>query len=74
MQILRLAWDRLRVITAVIGDVQGRLIAMVFYYTLLVPFGVGARLFTDPLRRHAGSAWLERPPVDSSLDDARMQG
>ncbi|MAS37214.1 MAG: hypothetical protein CL610_24650 [Anaerolineaceae bacterium] len=74
MQILRLAWDRLRVITAVIGDVQGRLIAMVFYYTLLVPFGVGARLFTDPLRRHTGSAWLERPPVDSSLDDARMQG
>ena len=77
MKILRLAWDRLLIITAVIGDAQGRLIAMLFYFTVLVPFGLGARLFSDPLHKRlsaAGPAWLERVPVSSRLDDAKRQG
>jgi hypothetical protein len=77
MKILRFAWDRLLVITAVIGDAQGRLIALLFYFTVLVPFGIGSRLFSDPLRRKlpGGSAtWLERLPVSRSLDDAKRQG
>ncbi len=75
--ILQLAWKRLLVITAVIGDVQGRLIALLFYFTILVPFGIGSRLFSDPLRikTPAGQTrWLERPLVPSTLDDARKQG
>jgi hypothetical protein len=72
--ILQLAWKRLLVITSVIGDVQGRLIAILFYFTVLVPFGVGTRLFSDPLKLKAGSQWLERPPVPATLDDARKQG
>jgi hypothetical protein len=72
--ILQLAWKRLLVITAVIGDVQGRLIASLFYYTILVPFGVGTRLFTDQLRRDGPSQWLERPPVSTTLEDAKKQG
>lgn len=72
--ILLLAWKRLLVITAVIGDVQGRLIASLFYYTILVPFGIGTRLFTDQLRRDGPSQWLERPPVPNTLDDAKKQG
>lgn len=72
--ILQLAWKRLLVITAVIGDVQGRLIASLFYYTILVPFGIGSRLFTDPLRLKSSAQWLERPPVASTLEDAKKQG
>lgn len=72
--IIQLAWQRLLVITAVIGDAQGRVIAFLFYVTVLVPFGIGTRLFSDPLRRKAQAAWLERPPVASALEDARKQG
>lgn len=73
-EILQLAWKRLLVITAVIGDVQGRLIASLFYYTVLVPFGIGTRLFTDQLRRDGPSQWLERPSVSVTLEDAKKQG
>jgi hypothetical protein len=72
--ILQLAWKRLLVITAVIGDVQGRLIASLFYYTILVPFGIGTRLFSDPLRRDGPSQWLDREPVSATLEDAKKQG
>ena len=75
--ILQLAWARLLVITGVIGDAQGRLIALLFYFTVLVPFGIGSRLFSDPLRRNppAGdSTWLERPALIHTLDEAKKQG
>ena len=74
-EIVRLAWDRFKIIVSIVGDVQGRAILTLFYFTILVPFGLGARLFGDSLRlRSASQTWLERPPVASSLDDARRQG
>ncbi|MBZ0302901.1 MAG: hypothetical protein K8J31_24360 [Anaerolineae bacterium] len=75
--IFKTAWSRLLVITAVIGDVQGRFIAVLFYYTVLVPFGIGTRLSGDPLHMkvtQGQSQWLDRPPTGSALDDARKQG
>lgn len=77
MKIARFAWDRLLVITSVIGDVQGRIIALLFYFTVLVPFGLGSRLASDPLQRKAtqsGSTWLPREGVPNSIDRARRQG
>jgi hypothetical protein len=76
MKLLRFAWDRLLIITGVIGDVQGRIIALLFYFTVLIPFGIGSRLFSDPLQRKAvsgSSHWLTRQPVPNSVDDARRQ-
>ena len=72
--ILKLAWKRLLVITSVIGDAQGRLIAMLFYFTVLVPFGVGTRLFSDPLKHAGKTEWLERHAVSPTLEDAKKQG
>lgn len=75
---LRLAWDRFNLIASVIGDVQGRIIAVGFYFTILVPFGLISRLTGDPLRLRSESsapmAWLEREPVPEDLDSARRQG
>lgn len=74
-EILRLATARFTIITGIIGDWQGRAIAFAFYFTVLVPFGIGSRLFTDPLRlRDERPTWVERDPVSSELDDARSQG
>jgi hypothetical protein len=77
LDILKLAWSRFNVITAIMGDVQGRLFAMLFYFTFFLPFGVLSRLFSDPLRRQfddQSAAWLERKPVPSDLESARRQG
>ncbi|MBZ0283312.1 MAG: hypothetical protein K8L97_21425 [Anaerolineae bacterium] len=76
-EILSLMWKRLGIIASIVGDVQGRFIATLFYYTILVPFGLIARMSSDPLRRQiepANSYWLERPPVPTELDAAKRQG
>ncbi|MCL4254616.1 MAG: hypothetical protein KJ043_12665 [Anaerolineae bacterium] len=78
MPILRLAWERFNVIGSVLGDVQGKVIAQVLYFTILVPFGVGSRLFIDPMairgKDRLTTTWVERPAVPSDLNSAREQG
>lgn len=76
-EILSLVWKRLGIISSIVGDFQGRLIATLFYYTILAPFGLIAKMSEDPLRRQIkteGSYWLERPPVSTELDAAKRQG
>jgi hypothetical protein len=76
-EIILLAWERFKVITVIIGDVQGRFIATLFYFTILLPFGIGSRLFSDPLRQNHNPdepRWLERPPLSEQLDAASRQG
>ncbi len=72
--LLQFAWKRFTLITAVIGEVQGRFFITAFYYTILVPFGIGSRIFSDPLRRKANSEWHERPAVPTDLESAQQQG
>ncbi len=67
-------WARFKIIGAIVGDVQGRVIVTAFYYTVLAPFAIGSRLTSDPLRLRAAGSWLPREPVSSGLDDARQQG
>jgi hypothetical protein len=77
-EINRLAWARFGIITGILADLQGRLIVTLFYFTVLVPFGVSSRLFSDPLRirreENRRPIWLERAPVGSTLEEAREQG
>ena len=76
-EIVHLAWDRFKIIAGIVGDVQGRVIVTLFYFTILVPFGIGVA----PVRRFAPHCalavypqWLERPPVHNGLEEARRQG
>ena len=75
-EIVQLAWDRFKIIAAIVGDVQGRVIVTLFYFTILVPFGLGSRLFGDALRLRASgqTQWSPRPPVQNGLEEARRQG
>lgn len=73
--IWRLAWDRFNLIGTIIGDVQGRVLITAFYFTILIPFGLGSRLLSDPLRqRTSETVWLERDAVPADLESARRQG
>ena len=76
-ELLALAWERFKVITSIIGDVQSYLIATLFYFTVVTPFGVGTRLFSDPLRQRVAegqSRWIDRQTTPSDLDSAKRQG
>lgn len=75
--ILNLAWSRLKVIAAIVGDAQARTIATIFYFTILVPFALISRTFEDPLSRRLASTttyWSPRPPVANDLEAAKRQG
>ena len=60
-----------------IGNFQARLILTVFYFTMLVPFALLVKLFTDPLRikPKTKKGWIDRDneQVDDLLERARKQ-
>jgi hypothetical protein len=75
--VLQIAWKRFGILTTINGDIIGRVIATVFYFTVLLPFGIISALFTDPLQRKGANKtprWIDREPVSTALDDARRQG
>ncbi|MEP0763321.1 MAG: hypothetical protein HRF48_11365 [Chloroflexota bacterium] len=73
-EVRRIAWNRWKIIGEVFGDFQARLFAVLFYGTVFVPFALGVRLLSDPLRiRKPPTAWFQRAPVGHSPDEARRQ-
>lgn len=72
--IFRLAWHRFGLITGALGDLQGRAIATIFYYTVLAPFGLFASTTRDLLDIKSKPAWTPREPVDHRLEGAKRQG
>lgn len=84
-EIWDIAWHRFNVIQAIVSDANARIIAILFYCTILLPFGLAYTLSADPLRtkmvkqadgsmKNVGQAWLDREPVPNDLDSARQQG
>jgi hypothetical protein len=76
LRTLKAVWSRWKVIAHKIGDFQARLLLSLFYFAILGPFALGARIFSDPLRLGLKSptAWLPRPSAnDDELILARRQ-
>ena len=76
MEFLRKVWEGWKRFGQFIGDVVGRLVLTLFYFTIFVPFGLGVRLFADPLHRkqdRSGKFWLERRTKDRTVDDGLKQ-
>lgn len=74
---LRKLWDRWLVLARKIGKFQSRIILTLFYFVIVLPFGLAVRLLADPLhiRRRApdDTAWLSRTTRDVELADAQRQ-
>lgn len=69
-------WGRWRELSQKAADVQARVLLTVFYFTVMVPFGLVFGLMKDPLRiksRPSGSYWVERKPLSENLADAKRQ-
>jgi hypothetical protein len=73
MEALRKVWHAWKRFGQFMGDLIGRLVLTVFYFTLFMPFALGVRFFMDPLamRRTGHVTWLARRTNDLTMDDSR---
>jgi len=73
MEALRKGWQAWKRFGQFMGDLIGRLVLTVFYFTLFMPFALGMRLLGDPLalRPRGLAKWLERKTQDLTLEDSR---
>ncbi len=73
MAYLRKFWEVWKKFGQFMGDFIGRLVLTVFYFTVLLPFGLIVALFSDRLdtRRFTHPAWLDRKTSDLTMKDAR---
>ena len=73
MKLLCTVWTTWKRFGQIIGDLIGRIVLTVFYFTVFMPFGLGVRLLGDPLgiKRKQDARWLERETRDLSLDDGQ---
>ncbi|MEL6403398.1 MAG: hypothetical protein AAFV98_02510 [Chloroflexota bacterium] len=79
-----IAWHRFQVIQGVVSDASARTIAILFYFTIMVPFGVAYRMTADPFGEAeatdggntvtVGQAWHPREAVPNDMESARRQG
>ena len=57
-----------------IGNFQARIILSIVYAVLVLPFGLAARWFSDPLRiKKKPEQWLDHPDEAYDLEWARKQ-
>ncbi len=74
MPLIRKIWDGWKRIGRILGDFIARLLLTVFYFTVMVPFGLAVRVFMNNtfLGRHLEQAtWEERFSSNTALDEAR---
>jgi len=49
--------------------------AVLFYFTIMLPFGLGARMFGDLLQlKDRQPSWRDRAPLGDTLEEAGRQG
>ena len=76
MGILKTVWEFWKKVAQFIGDVIARVVLTFFYFTLVLPFGLGVHLFGDPLRLKPGlreNFWLDRETKDLELEHGKKQ-
>lgn len=68
-------WHGWKAFGQFMGDWLARVVLTIFYFTILVPFGLGVRLFSDPLQIKTAPAalWRPRDTGDQTLEDTLRQ-
>lgn len=54
-------------------NLMSRFVLSLFYFTVFVPFALGAQWFTDPFRFKATTLWQPRTTSDQTLKDVTRQ-
>ncbi len=68
------AWQAWKRLAHKIGNFQARVLLTIIYATVVLPFGLLVRLFSDNLLiKSRPTKWIERSPEVYDLDWARKQ-
>jgi hypothetical protein len=68
------AWAAWKALAHKIGNFQARVVLSIFYAVLVLPFGLAARWFSDPLRiKKLPKQWLDHPDEAYDMDWAKRQ-
>jgi hypothetical protein len=74
LDMLKRVWEAWKKIAQKIGNFQARVLLTVFYGVIVLPFGLAARLFADPLHiKKKPTEWLQHPDEAYDLEWARKQ-
>jgi hypothetical protein len=75
MEVFKKIWEGWKAFGRFMGNIVGRVVLTVFYFTVFVPFGLGVRRFSDPLqvRTVPSSLWRPRTTTDKNVADVRRQ-
>ncbi|HRV96860.1 MAG TPA: hypothetical protein P5526_32190 [Anaerolineae bacterium] len=59
----------------IIGNFLARIVLTIFYFTVFVPFAIGVRLLSDPLKikELPAELWQPRTTGDQQLEEALRQ-
>ncbi|MBN1217948.1 MAG: hypothetical protein JXM69_03380 [Anaerolineae bacterium] len=68
-------WHGWKAFGQFLGNWLARVVLTIFYFTILVPFGLGVRLLADPLqiKKQPAELWRPRPTGDQKLEDVVRQ-
>ena len=68
-------WPEWKAFGHFLGDWLGRIVLTIFYFTVFVPFGIGVRLFGDPLhlKKQPDEQWRPRETGDQTLEEILRQ-
>jgi hypothetical protein len=69
---LKKLWEGWKELAGYIGDFQSRFILTVFYFTIMVPFALMARIAGATLEGTL-DGWQARPEAETELEQARKQ-
>jgi hypothetical protein len=72
--LLKRAWAAWKAFGHKVGNFQARVLLTIFYGVLMLPFGLAARLFSDPLRiKKRPDAWLDHADEAYDMEWAHKQ-
>jgi hypothetical protein len=69
-------WERWKAFGVRMGNYQSRLLLALFYFPVVIPFGIVVRLSKDPFKRkvhQVGSRWVPRSKCDHDLESIQRQ-
>jgi hypothetical protein len=68
-------WHGWRAFGQFLGNWLARVVLTIFYFTIFVPFGLGVRLFADPLyiKKQSNELWRPRTTGDQKFEDVVRQ-
>jgi hypothetical protein len=69
-------WNAWKAFGKLMGDIVGRVFLMLFYLTIALPFGIGARLLSDPLdikNQNKKPEWIKRESLEPTMEIAQRQ-